>query len=441
MSEDVLEQRPGWRSTSIMRRIAVFLPIACALLLIACSGDSECTSNDQCSAGYECVSAGGVLSSHSVCLPEEGSTQVSEDAGLDVEPPDIDRPSDVGSGPNGQTLPDPDVDGVTASDADVAVSPSCDDGKQSGEQTDIDCGGPNCPPCQGGMKCDEGGDCISELCTDGSCEDDCADHQTRCDGQCVDTDNNDAHCGQCGEPCTGIAVCSGGACVDSCPSGQDACNGGCHNFDSSDEHCGECGNSCSTDEECQDGSCVCANACCSNSDCAFNEECQGGSCVCTASCCRNSDCEGSAECEGGSCVCNTECCTGDDCPGLESCIQGSCTCSSSDECCFDEDCPGTQECHPGVWMGNLDNHCVCNDECCSTSDCSGDDLCSNRGQCIAPDTPCDDRCDCPSQWHCTSENKCASSDFGPHPPECCADPACSSGDGCVELDGSSGTCS
>ncbi len=46
----------------------------------------------------------------------------------------------------------------------VCAEPSCDDGFKSGQQTDVDCGGPNCDPCDMGMSCDHHSDCESGFC-------------------------------------------------------------------------------------------------------------------------------------------------------------------------------------------------------------------------------------------------------------------------------------
>ena len=66
--------------------------------------------------------------------------------------------SDNGSGV------EPDAGADAMDDADVDVS--CDDGTVSGDQTDIDCGGSECPPCQFAQQCEQDDDCETGVCDD-----------------------------------------------------------------------------------------------------------------------------------------------------------------------------------------------------------------------------------------------------------------------------------
>ena len=49
-------------------------------------------------------------------------------------------------------------------DLDRCMTPSCSDGFQSGEQTDVDCGGPNCGKCIVERSCREHDDCVTQYC-------------------------------------------------------------------------------------------------------------------------------------------------------------------------------------------------------------------------------------------------------------------------------------
>ncbi len=52
---------------------------------------------------------------------------------------------------------------------DCGVCPTCDDGAQNGNETDIDCGGDECPRCRAGKKCIVNADCENDICQDGVC--------------------------------------------------------------------------------------------------------------------------------------------------------------------------------------------------------------------------------------------------------------------------------
>ena len=55
-------------------------------------------------------------------------------------------------------------------DEQACVVPTCDDGIQNGEETGIDCGGPDCDPCDAGQGCNEASDCRSGVCEDNTCK-------------------------------------------------------------------------------------------------------------------------------------------------------------------------------------------------------------------------------------------------------------------------------
>ena len=103
----------------------------------------------------------------------------------------------------------------------------CFDGVLNGSESDVDCGGPGCAPCQRAEWCVSDGDCAS--------------------GSCV--------CGMCVE--AGADVDPGTPCE--APQG---CADGIHNLDEADVDCGgpscqpcESGQSCFEDGDCGNGSC------------------------------------------------------------------------------------------------------------------------------------------------------------------------------------------
>ncbi len=54
----------------------------------------------------------------------------------------------------------------------AAAGPSCSNGVRDGDETDIDCGGGACPACANGRACVASRDCVSLVCTGGTCEND-----------------------------------------------------------------------------------------------------------------------------------------------------------------------------------------------------------------------------------------------------------------------------
>lgn len=77
-----------------------------------------------------------------------------------------------------------------------------------------------------------------------------------CDGQCVSTQSNPAHCGACGQACGSGALCAEGMCVSNCPAPTTKCEQACVDTSSDAFNCGSCGSSCSASEQCQAGACV-----------------------------------------------------------------------------------------------------------------------------------------------------------------------------------------
>ncbi|MFB6225746.1 MAG: hypothetical protein ABEJ02_00150, partial [Candidatus Paceibacteria bacterium] len=46
----------------------------------------------------------------------------------------------------------------------------CSDGVKNGMETDVDCGGPSCNPCNSGENCSKDNDCTSKVCQNGTCQ-------------------------------------------------------------------------------------------------------------------------------------------------------------------------------------------------------------------------------------------------------------------------------
>jgi len=105
--------------------------------------------------------------------------------------------------------------------------------------------------CADGQICDGTGNCASS----------CATGYTDCDGECVDLESDEDHCGVCGTACDGFGeLCRDGACACGVAFGD--CNAdpgdGCETaLRENDQHCGACGNACGLNSRCSEGVCAC----------------------------------------------------------------------------------------------------------------------------------------------------------------------------------------
>ncbi|HKP56592.1 MAG TPA: hypothetical protein VJV78_07730 [Polyangiales bacterium] len=127
-----------------------------------------------------------------------------------------------------------------------------------------------------------------------------------CDGTCVDTSSDVAHCGGCGRQCTdsehGSAACDGGVCSLTCSEGYAPCGDGCYLLESDPLHCGACTVSCGDPEG---GLGVCESGTC-------GMRCLAGFILCNGKCVRADEpahcgkcttaCQADQSCAGGTCV-------------------------------------------------------------------------------------------------------------------------------------------
>jgi hypothetical protein len=126
-----------------------------------------------------------------------------------------------------------DVASSTASSSGTGVpAPTCTDGVKNGDETGTDCGGATCPKCAICTGCAGPNDCESGCCTQGICtqhNDGCAPEPTCSDG-CQDGNETDVDCGgmECNSPCDigkgckldtdcSSGTCSAGICVEPPP--------------------------------------------------------------------------------------------------------------------------------------------------------------------------------------------------------------------------------
>jgi hypothetical protein len=161
---------------------------------------------------------------------------------------------------------DPDNECGDAGGCGVNNECRCQDGVKDGDETDIDCGGTTCAPCEGGKTCNADSDCAPEVpaCVSGAC--------------CVGTCEN-GPCTACGPTGQCVKVPPGASDPNMyCPSGT-ACGSatlGC---------VGKAGAVCNPatgGADCLSGSCPVATKTCSRGGvgkpCNTNADCTSGNC-------------------------------------------------------------------------------------------------------------------------------------------------------------------
>jgi len=104
--------------------------------------------------------------------------------------PDTRDGTDVGAE---HDTPSPDADDCT--DGPRCAEPTCSDGVRNGDETDIDCGGPDCATCANGKTCVDDEDCASETCIDDFCR------LPSCSDGVRNGDETDVDCGGSCAPC------------------------------------------------------------------------------------------------------------------------------------------------------------------------------------------------------------------------------------------------
>ena len=188
----------------------------------------------------------------------------------------------------------------------LCIPASCSDGVPNGNETDEDCGGPSClTRCAPGQMCDGPQDCATAACVAGRC---CG---VSCSGPCRVCAPDTGACG---------FVAAGSDPRDECPGPANDCDGmgGCEqcsdltkNGDETDFDCG--GPTCAP--------CAVGKSCLMDSDC---ESCTCESDVCGAPVCDNGvkdGCETDVDCGG---PCGATCTLGQACAKKADCVSLSC---------------------------------------------------------------------------------------------------------------------
>ncbi len=99
-------------------------------------------------------------------------------------------------------------------DSGVDDSDPCNDGRRLGYETDIDCGGEECDPCELGQTCLEHSDCVSRTCIAGLCQ------EPSCNDFIQNSTETDVDCGSGCLPCI-----DGSGCQDDSDCMSGTCSG------------------------------------------------------------------------------------------------------------------------------------------------------------------------------------------------------------------------
>ena len=101
--------------------------------------------------------------------------------------------------------------------ANVCQATGCNDGRKSGTETDVDCGGAECKKCAASQACAVAGDCATGVCTSLICQ------ASKCDDHVKNGNETDVDCGG-----GGCAACAAGLEVRSEHRLREQClRGGC----------------------------------------------------------------------------------------------------------------------------------------------------------------------------------------------------------------------
>lgn len=216
---------------------------------------------------------------------KETSQEAQGPAGQSSQEPNADGAHEPKGAPSTSDLPDNTTSAGTAPDksssnhepAPGGGSPArCDDGEKNGQESDIDCGGPQCSPCADHKSCTQARDCSSAVCSENRCA------KAGCEDGVLNSGESDVDCG--GLEC---ARCPGGS---RCQLGRDCRSGSCDEGLCSKEACSEDSDCKHLDGQCSRGSCdpnrfhcvqIAANegqACDSKTPCVDNERCEAGQC-------------------------------------------------------------------------------------------------------------------------------------------------------------------
>lgn len=272
---------------------------------------------------------------------------------------------------------------------------SCEDGVQSGTETDVDCGGPACGGCPTDASCERHQDCTSGVCRADTCRAASCDDQTK-NGAETDVDCGGDACRSCaaGSRCEKGSDCASRAC-DERACTEATCTDAVRNGDETDV---DCGGSCASCERCDDGA---LNGTETDVDCGgeFCPQCE-----------LDRGCYEATDCTTGVCVGR------DGGPTGNLCSQAHCGNRKRDENETDIDCGGP-DCTP----------CSLGQSCASPSDCDSgpcDGFCTQPCQAAASDCGDNARCENELCVYCDQVSDCRPGMCGDSGPCVCKNGFC-----------------
>jgi hypothetical protein len=108
--------------------------------------------------------------------------------------------------------------------ADAQCVATCTDGVKNGNETDTDCGGPDCPPCALGQHCLVNSDCQSGYCSNHFCATPTCSDAVK-NGRETDVDCGGPDCPKCadGKMCLVNSDCQSGRCMVMIPGSPGIC--------------------------------------------------------------------------------------------------------------------------------------------------------------------------------------------------------------------------
>jgi hypothetical protein len=333
----------------------------------ATGGGSVCDGAGAC---VECLKPSDCPTTGDLCVDNECVPASCGNSQLDTGETDVDcgGPDCPACADTLQCLENDDCkSGVCDPTEGTCTAPACDDAVKNGSETDVDCGG-SCPNgCAEGKGCTEDDDCKGGDCDGTKCLATCTDEQKN--GTETDVDCGGSCTTKCavGKACTGNGDCSSNNCVNNLCAPVDACENQVKDKDETDVDCG--GPDC---DPCADG-----DECEVDTDCVHF--CAETSNVCVASHCddeKKSVDETDVDC-GGSCPgcgAGKACAEDGDCTGY--CAATALVCVTSH--CDDEKQSGNET---GVDCGGACLLCI-GDDCTQNSQCKS-------GKCDVGDT---DKC-------------------------------------------------